>query len=405
MFLLAVINTLALIIFINLSKNVLIIFIAIFYNVSLYFLFGVRIKKAVYSRLIYMEKTISNQKGQINAKSLEILDNKNTISAITENMQEGLLILDNNGVILSVNKSASNLFHTKSRNYEGRNILEFTRNVSLSMGIKKAMLGRNNDFTIEVNDKTIQVFVNPVFNNSEVTGIIALFLDITEKTNTDKMRREFSANVSHELKTPLTTISGYAEMISNDMVKDSDIKNIATKIGDESERLLNLIEDIIKLSQLDEGLIKENFKSFDIKTLAEDIVKRLEFSALEKNITISLSCDKHIISANFNMISDLLFNLIDNAIKYNRDYGNVNISIENLENKTKIIVSDTGIGIEKDELNRVFERFYRVDKSRSQKIKGTGLGLSIVKHVVEYHNGTINIESEPNAQTKIIVIF
>lgn len=359
----------------------------------------------IYDELTPFIKTIKIQKHEIYKQFLTLEDRSNTIKAITENMKEGILILDKNGLILLVNNSVLDFFHANDDNYIGKNTLEFIRNIELQNSIKKALLGVGCDLTINFDNKIVQVFLSPVFTNGNMNGIIALFLDITAKANTEKMRKEFSANVSHELKTPLTIISGYAEMINNDMVKQSDVKNFAGKIKDESVRLITLIEDIIKISELDESTNSHQFVDFDLRAVAVDVVNQLKPLSENKNIIILISGNKKIINANNQMIFEMIYNLVENAIKYNKVDGHVTISIESDNSKTKIQVIDDGIGISSEHLDRIFERFYRVDKSRSKKTGGTGLGLSIVKHIVEYHGGTIDMESVVNVGSKITVVL
>lgn len=221
----------------------------------------------------------------------------------------------------------------------------------------------------------------------------------------EKTRSEFTANVSHELKTPLTSINGFAEMIASGMAKDEEIIKFADIIHKEGIRLLSLIDSIINLSHLDEKTLEANFESLDIYEITEKIVSQLRFRAMKKNITLNLSGQHLIFRGNRRMVEDLIFNLLDNGIKYNKQNGKIDISIDKSNDFLSFKVVDTGIGIPKADRNRVFERFYRVDKSRSQKIQGSGLGLSIVKHIVEFHNGTINLISEENKGTEIEILF
>jgi len=255
-----------------------------------------------------------------------------------------------------------------------------------------------------------------LFFSSVDNGALILFLDVTEKAKAEKLRREFTANVSHELKTPLTTISGFAELLLNGMIEKSDITNVSAKMKSESDRLLSLIEDIMRLSELDESdeselkeseseKVFEKFSEFNLSDLICEVVENLKLNADKNNISISYPQEEFLITANRPMIFELLFNLIDNAVKYNKENGNVEIAVLKSNDKIEICIKDSGIGIEKKYHERIFERFYRVDKSRSKKIGGTGLGLSIVKHIVAYHNGMISIESEINSGTKIKIIL
>jgi len=238
-------------------------------------------------------------------------------------------------------------------------------------------------------------------HDNEMTGGVILIHDISEKYEAEKQRREFSANVSHELKTPLTTISATAEMIENGMAQTEDIRDFAGKITTQAKRLIYIIEDIIKLSEFDEGTIVAENTEFDLFKLAESVVEVLYQKAEDKNVSVDLVGERFSVTANMQMIDELIFNLIDNAIKYNKDNGSVTVSLFKEGNGFKIVVADTGIGIAEEHRNRVFERFYRADKSRSKKTGGTGLGLSIVKHITEYHGGSVVLTSALDKGTTV----
>lgn len=359
----------------------------------------------IYQELSPFIRTITQQKEQIHEQIKTLEDRKNTLKTITENMKDGMIILDKKGVVLSANKSAVELFHASLGDYAGRNIVEFVRNAELLDNIKQALLGQRCNTTLNFDKKVMQVFLSPVFEEQEINGVIALFLDITEKADTEKIRREFSANVSHELKTPLTTILGLSEMIENGMVKTQDINNFVIKIKNETSRLIDLVENIIRISELDEKKCDSQFEQFNLVALAELIVDSLRLAAEEKGVNLKIVGDDFAVTANKTMIHELLFNLIDNGIKYNQSGGSVTVYLSQESNKTRIAVADTGIGIPQQHIDRIFERFYRVDKSRSKKTGGTGLGLSIVKHVVQYHHGTVEIKSEENVGTTVTVII
>jgi len=224
-----------------------------------------------------------------------------------------------------------------------------------------------------------------------------------EKSKLEKLRKEFSANVSHELKTPLTTIYGYADMMLNNMVKESDKPEFIRKIRKESSRMLELVEDIIRLSEWDENAVQEESEEFDLYTLGSEVIDLLTQKANEKNVSLSIVGGVTAIKANKRMIHEVLYNLIDNAIKYNKPNGTVRVSLSTQKDKTVIEITDTGIGIPQKYQNRIFERFFRIDKSRSKQTGGTGLGLSIVKHIVKHHKGDISIESKENVGTKVTV--
>ena len=240
--------------------------------------------------------------------------------------------------------------------------------------------------------------MNPVIDKGERGGAILLFLDVTAKSLAEKQRKEFSANVSHELKTPLTTISALSEMIVNGIADKEDVREFAEKIGVQSQRLVAMIEDIIRLSQFDEGAAEER-EVFDLLVLAETVVNSLQGKAAEKGVRVHITGERFSIRANRRMLDELMFNLLDNAINYNIDNGEAELNLAHKGDTCTITVRDTGIGIPKDQLGRVFERFYRVDKSRSQRTGGTGLGLSIVKHIAERHGGYAAVESEAGKGT------
>ena len=239
-------------------------------------------------------------------------------------------------------------------------------------------------------------------DSDAITGGVILFLDISEKHEAEQQRREFSANVSHELKTPLTTISALAEMIENGMVKEEDIKVFASKISGQVKRLINIIDDIIELSEFDEGTINKEFENFDLYELVEFVIEDLREKANEKQISVNVTGERFHVTADSQKIDELLYNLIDNAIKYNNVNGTVTVTLTKENKLCKITVADTGIGIPIEYQSRVFERFFRVDKSRSKKTGGTGLGLSIVKHIAEHHGGRVELTSTEASGTTVV---
>jgi len=364
----------------------------------------------IYDELSPFVRTITNQKEQIESALFEVTKKSLLIEAITGNMSEGLILTNKDGIVISANKSAMSILNINSNPIQ-KNILETIRNINVLEHMKKTLSGENSNIFLNLEEKVYHLFFSSVDN-----GALILFLDVTEKAKAEKLRREFTANVSHELKTPLTTISGFAELLLNGMIEKSDITNVSAKMKSESDRLLSLIEDIMRLSELDESdeselkeseseKVFEKFSEFNLSDLICEVVENLKLNADKNNISISYPQEEFLITANRPMIFELLFNLIDNAVKYNKENGNVEITVLKLNDKIEICIKDSGIGIEKKYHERIFERFYRVDKSRSKKIGGTGLGLSIVKHIVAYHNGMISIESEINSGTKIKIIL
>ncbi len=350
-----------------------------------------------YDELSPFIRTITSQKKQIGNALDEITKKSAVIEAISGSMKEGLILTDKDGVVLSANQSALNILNIKDKPI-GKNILELTRIVTVLNAMKLALIGQNSDMVMPASGKTYHVFFSGVDK-----GALILFLDVTEKAKAEKMRREFTANVSHELKTPLTTISGFAELMSKGMVQPEDVTDVSKKVKSESDRLIVLIEDIMRLSELDETEGQRVYGQFDLTKVVFEVTESLKPTADEVMLTFELPIEKHIVTANKQMIYEMLYNLIHNAIKYNKPGGKISVALTNTNEDVKISVSDNGIGIDKKHHDRIFERFYRVDKSRSKKIGGTGLGLSIVKHIAAYHDGNVSIQSEINKGTEITV--
>lgn len=252
-------------------------------------------------------------------------------------------------------------------------------------------------------EKQLQFFGNPVIENGSITGAVLFVLDITEKQKAERLRKEFSANVSHELKTPLTSISGYAELMQNGLVAAEDVPSFAGKIYEEAARLLTLVNDIIKISRLDEGDVHQSREQVDLYSVAEEVVSRLQSVAEKQQVTVRLEGDHVQLLAIRQLMYDMIYNLCENGIKYNVTGGSVLVRVEEEDGRPLVCVSDTGIGIPMEYQERIFERFYRIDKSHSKQTGGTGLGLSIVKHAVEYHGGYIDIHSTQEEGTTIKV--
>ena len=353
----------------------------------------------VYDELLPYVRKLEQQKREI-AGQLAALENRaETIEAVTGNMQEGLIIIDNNGAVLSANRSVLEIFHESGM--AGKNILHICRETEFRQEIKRCLAGENLEMPFKRGDRSYSVFFSPVHSGEKINGAVILFLDATEKHQAERQRREFSANVSHELKTPLTTISALSEMMENGMVRQEDVKDFAVRISGQAKRLINIIDDIIRLSEFDEGRINKDYTLFDLGELAASAIAGLQEQAKEKNVLVQLIGGKHEVFANRRMIDELLYNLVENGIKYNKNGGQVTVALSEENGFCKISVADTGIGIPKEHQSRVFERFYRVDKSRSKKTGGTGLGLSIVKHIVELHGGRIELESAENTGTTV----
>jgi len=354
--------------------------------------------ESLYEELWPYIKKIDNQKQEI-ADQLNTLKNRTeTIEAIIANMREGIIMLDEKSLILAVNKSILDIFEIpEKRDVIGQNIGHIYRDPEFMQAVKKCLDGSH----LEVNFTRKSRFYN-AYLSPAIGGTIIFFLDTTEQHKAEIQRREFTANVSHELKTPLTTISALSEMMCNGMAKAKDVVEFSGKISGHTKRLIYIIDDIIRLSEFDESKVLKDFTLFDIFELAKSVITSLQDKADEKSVTVELAGQPLQIRADSRLIDELLYNLIDNGIKYNKDGGNVTLDVIEENDLCKISVTDTGIGIPKKHQSRVFERFYRVDASRSKKTGGTGLGLSIVKHITEYHNGKVILESVEGVGTAIV---
>ena len=360
----------------------------------------------IYGELTPFVSHIADQNAQIMRQVAEITQQKNRINVITQNMQEGLIILDKNALILSLNKNAAKIFGTKASAVLGKSFLNVSRDLKINDCVSGALNGESRNIIHEFGGRVYRLYCNPVYENEEMNGVILFMVDINDKYTAEKIRREFSANVSHELKTPLTSISGYAEMIASGMVKADDVGMFAQKIQKESLRLLTLIDDIIKLSKLDENIHdEESFETVNLKSLITETLDILSRQIAEKEIQTVVNADDIQVKGNSSMLSELIYNLCENAIKYNAEGGQVQVDLYQNDAGKVLEVKDTGIGIDKKYHERIFERFFRVDKSHSKKTGGTGLGLSIVKHIAELHHAAISIESELGKGTTIRIVF
>lgn len=329
---------------------------------------------------------------------------RDTIKTITSNMKEGLLLLGREKEVLSVNAAALSLLGSPAGEYEGKNVLVVTRDAELGACIERAAGGEGADVVLERDGRACHAFASPVREDGgQVAGTIVLLLDVTEQQRAEQVRREFTANVSHELKTPLTSISGFAEMLQNGMASgEEDVKRFAGRIYSEARRLIALTDDIIRLSRIEQSGAVED-EPVELRALCEGAAEALRFPAEQKQVAIAVSGDLVTVRGSRQMLDELVCNLADNAVKYNRPGGRVDLSVRREGDWAAVTVADTGIGIPREHQARIFERFYRVDKSRSKQTGGTGLGLSIVKHIVERHGGSISLESAPGAGTSVTV--
>lgn len=357
-----------------------------------------------YEELQPLLERIDNQQTQLKQQSAELRRKQEEFTAATANMNEGLVLLNENGMILSINKTATRLLSI-SRYCIGKDILLLNHSLELQELLRKAKNGEHSDMTMNISGLDYQVNASPVITDAAVTGVVILIFDVTEKEKAETMRREFTANVSHELKTPLQSISGYAELLKNGMVRDEDSSSFYDNIYSEAQRMIALVEDIIGLSRLDEGSIGDKREEIDLLELARETVRILTPAAKEKNITLSVSGDPAVLAGVPELLSSTIYNLTDNSIKYNHESGSVSIKVENAADGIILAVSDTGIGIPEEDKERIFERFYRVDKSHSKSMGGTGLGLSIVKHAAKLHNARIELNSVLDGGTTVTVVF
>lgn len=346
---------------------------------------------------------LEHQNKRVKEQMANLLEQERKFNTITQNMNEGLILLDMDLRIIFMNNSCRRLFDTPGIDYTGKRIYQFNRSEAMQDTVKAALQGKSSSSELKMNEKQVQFFGNPVIEEERITGVVLFVLDITEKQIGERHRKEFSANVSHELKTPLTSILGYAELMKNQMVRPDDIPVFSGKIYEEAARLLTLVNDIIKISRLDEKDIHQSKELVDLYGMAKETVQELRQVAEKQNVQISLEGNKVIIIAVPQMIRDLIYNLCENAIKYNVENGKVNVRVYEEDGHPVLCVSDTGIGIPMKYQERIFERFYRIDKSHSKQTGGTGLGLSIVKHVVEYQGGYIELHSDEKGGTTITV--
>ncbi len=358
----------------------------------------------IYEELTPLLRRIAVQNREIQRQMAELKRRKEEFDTITSNMQEGLLVLDAEGNVLSYNEGVLRLMgvqHVK----EGESVFDLNRSEAFRRGVEGALSGAHREERLELSGRICQLFANPVFREGENAGVILVLFDATEKEEREKLRREFTANVSHELKTPLTSISGFAEIMKNGIVRQEDMENFAGKIYDEAQRLIVLIQDIIKLSKLDEKETCPEKEWVEMDALVMDVAERLQSEAERRNVMLQALAEPIQIFGVKQVLTEMVYNLCDNAIRYNYTGGNVWLKLRNTRDGILLEVADTGIGIAKEEQERIFERFYRVDASRSAENGGTGLGLSIVKHGAALHGGRVSIESEIGKGTIMRVFF
>lgn len=403
----------------------------------------------VYDELAPLVRRLEKQKETIR-QQMEILKEKQEeFSAITENMREGFLVVDSKGDVMSYNKSALKLLgipegeegmlsrhgnaaweeHTDpgkegalsqdlpansqntgthndaERHKANVNIISINRSENFRRVVDEALKGSHCEEMLDVGNRHYQIIANPVAESEERSGAVVVILDVTEQQGREELRREFTANVSHELKTPLTSISGYAEIMMNGMVQPADMGRFSGKIYKEAQRLITLVGDIIRLSQLDEEKVQMEKSPVDLHLLASDVVKRLQDVAKKNQVTLMLTGKPTVINGNPQILDEMIYNLCDNAIKYNKPFGEVEVNVAMIKDHPVLTVEDDGIGIPPEDQERIFERFYRVDKSHSRQIGGTGLGLSIVKHGAIYHKAKVELKSALGEGTTVRITF
>jgi len=356
-----------------------------------------------YEELSPLLKRIHRQHVEIQTQLRELREKTDEFTQITGSMREGLILLDEHGSILSINAAAQMLFGADAQ-CVGRDFLTVERSHEISAAIQAAVTDGHSEVRAERAGRVYQFDISRITSNGKLLGTVILAFDITEQEFAERNRREFTANVSHELKTPLQGIIGSAELIENGMVKPDDLPRFVGHIHAEAARLVTLIDDIIRLSQLDEGAAMPT-EPVDLLAVSQEAAENLHDAAAARSVTVSVTGQPSVIPGVRRLLYEIVYNLCDNAIKYNRDGGRVDVTVAADADGSSITVADTGIGIAPEHQGRVFERFYRVDKSHSKASGGTGLGLSIVKHAVQYHHGRIELESTPGTGTTIRVVF
>ena len=363
----------------------------------------------VYDELAPLVRRLEKQKETIRGQMQILREKQEEFSAITENMQEGFLVVDSRGDVMSYNKSATRLLGIPVEQTEDHkaniNIISLNRSEKFRQVVDGALKGSHCEQMLDVGNRHYQIIANPVAESEERSGAVVVILDVTEQQSREELRREFTANVSHELKTPLTSISGYAEIMMNGLVQPSDMGRFSGKIYQEAQRLITLVGDIIRLSQLDEEKAQLEKQPVDLHMIASDVVKRLQDVAKKNQITLMLTGKPTVVNGNPQILDEMIYNLCDNAIKYNKPFGEVEVNVSMAKEHPVLTVEDDGIGIPVDDQARIFERFYRVDKSHSRQIGGTGLGLSIVKHGAIYHKAKVELKSALGEGTTVRIVF
>jgi two-component system phosphate regulon sensor histidine kinase PhoR len=363
-------------------------------------------ENAAYTELSPLLAGIKRQNDRIAEQLAEMRKRQLEFSAISESMREGLIVLDGEARVVSCNRSALNLLHAHFTSVEkAENVLTLRRDEPFRRAVEQALAGTPSETMLIAEGRRLQLIANPIADGGEIQGAVLMLLDVTEREDREKLRREFSANVSHELKTPLTAISGYAEILSNGVASGEDAPRFARIIYMEAQRLIALVNDILMLSNLDEGGQELPKERIDLRDLAEEAARRAGEAAAKRNIPVVFDGESAEIFGIRRVLDEMLSNLLDNAVKYNIDGGRVELSVKKTPEGVELTVADTGVGIPREEQDRVFERFYRAEKSRNKAAGGTGLGLSIVKHGAQLHEARITLQSEERQGTRIVLLF
>lgn len=356
-----------------------------------------------YEEITPLLRRLDSHQSKIQHQKLLLQKRQKEIDTIISKIKEGMILLDDQARIVSINAEALKLFQIND-DWHGRFMMEVSRDLTLKDLIDQGLKGKKKEANIDIENNHYRVLVRPTTDNNRVTGLVVLLFDVTDQLQMEQLQREFTANVSHELKTPLHVISGYSELLANQMVPNEEVPQFAAKIHKESERLVKLVEDIINLSHLDEQekLPQETVNLYD---LTQKVLEGLQAKADKKHIQINFNGEEAILRGNPVLLNSLVYNLCDNALTYNHEKGQVNVTLKNSPDTITLEVSDTGLGIAEKDKKRIFERFYRVDKSRSKIVGGTGLGLSIVKSALDFHNGSIKVDSHLGQGTTMTVLL
>ncbi|HEN5899230.1 TPA: PAS domain-containing protein [Streptococcus agalactiae] len=356
-----------------------------------------------YEEITPLLRRLDSHQAKIQHQKLLLQKRQKEFDTIISKIKEGMILLDDQARIVSINAEALKLFQIND-DWHGRFMMEVSRDLTLKDLIDQGLKGKKKEANIGIENNHYRVLVRPTTDNNRVTGLVVLLFDVTDQLQMEQLQREFTANVSHELKTPLHVISGYSELLANQMVPNEEVPQFAAKIHKESERLVKLVEDIINLSHLDEQekLPQETVNLYD---LTQKVLEGLQAKADKKHIQINFNGEEAILRGNPVLLNSLVYNLCDNAITYNHEKGQVNVTLKNSPDAITLEVSDTGLGIAEKDKKRIFERFYRVDKSRSKIVGGTGLGLSIVKSALDFHNGSIKVDSHLGQGTTMTVLL